>query len=169
MKHLLIILIPLSCYSQITDYSISLHWNTRNAKIDTVFDWWVGMSGSVTFDSVLTLKGGASTERDNGIQYYAYESHIVSKYAKTGLQKDTEKDIQFYYISLFYPVKIFKFGVEFLETNEHEKLSVYIGIKRKWVECNFSAVDRVTKFDYMVNPQIKIKRSNPTSLEHQQR
>jgi len=129
---------------------ISIHGNLRNAKDTSKFDYWAGVEINIK-DSVMEYKVGGSIERDEGKGYYSYYGSVNHTYGNIQVFTDTEKDIEFWSFALYYPVSIFRIGVEEIFTSNHE-LTCYVGLKHKYLAIDFSFYNKVKKLQYSLDP-----------------
>ena len=155
---LMLVLVTVMASSQDTiktiQSDIKLHLNTRNAKIDTVFDYYIGISSKIIIKKFVTIDLKGSYERDNGINYLSHYENISCKYGQTGYIYDTEKDIKLFYASIYYTFKIFKAGYDY-SYSEAGNHSIYLGIKWKFISAEIAFFNDVRRLKYLIEPVIK--------------
>lgn len=134
---------------------VKLHLNTRNAKIDTCFDYYFGLGTKVIIKEFVTIDLKGSYERDNGLNYLAHSEKASCKYGQVGYKYDTEKDIKLFYASIYYPfLKIFKAGYDY-SYSEASKHSAYISIKWKFISAEVVFFNDIRRVKYLLNPTLK--------------
>lgn len=133
---------------------IKLHLNTRNAKIDIVFDYYIGISSEIIIKEFITIDLKGSYERYNGINYLSYYENISCKYGQAGYIYDTEKDIRLFYTSIYYTFKIFKAGYDYSYSGASNH-SIYLGIKWKFISAEIAFFNDIRRLKYLINPTIK--------------
>lgn len=155
----IMLLITISAYPQDTvkviQSDVKLHINTRNAKIDTCFDYYFGTGLKVIIKESVTVDLKGSYERDNGIIYLAHQEKASCQYGQAGYIYDTEKDIKLFYASVYYPfLKIFKVGYDF-SVDQDINHSIYLSVKWKFVSAQVVFLEDIRRIKYLVNPTIK--------------
>lgn len=155
MKTLLFLfcLLPTLLFSQT---EIKLHVNTRNAKDTSLFDYYGKLTVEQMFDSTLALTGMVNYERDNGIEYYSYSGKADLKYGSVEYYKDTEKQVEYFSLALFYPIfKVLKIGYNYIKSGV-DYHSVYLSLKWKWVKADLSFFEKIHIFAISMNPTVKL-------------
>ena len=154
---LLLLLINLS-YSKETikdiQIDIDFHVNIRNAKIDTVFDYYVSIGSKIIIKEFVTINLKGSYERDNGVFYLAHSEIASCKYGQTGYIYDTEKDVKLFYASIYHPFLIFKTGYDF-SYSETSKHSIYISVKWEFINAEIAFFENIRRIKYLLSPTIK--------------
>jgi len=156
---LILVLTTALAYSQDTSKTIEteirLNVNTRNAKIDTAFDYYIGIGSKIVVKGVITIDLKGSYERDNGTIYSSHSEKVSYKYGQVGYIYDTEKDVKLFYTSIYYPfLKIFKVGYDF-SIDQKINHSIYLGVKWQFIEIEITFLDEVRRIKYLINPVIK--------------
>jgi hypothetical protein len=133
--------------------------NFRNAKEDTVFDWYNKHEIRAQFDSVYDFYGMCNRERENGTYYWSYQIMFQAKYFKLDRFFDTEKDIDYLSGSIFYPVyEWLKIGYDFSYISEQENHSIYINLKYKeWFYSEVVFLEEILRYKIELNPKLKVK------------
>lgn len=134
---------------------VRLHLNTRNAKIDTCFDYYVGIGSKITIKKFVIIDLKGSYERSNGINYLAHSEKASCKYGQVGYKYDTEKDIKLFYTSAYYTFwKMLKVGYDF-SVQQVPNHSVYLGFKWKFISGEIVFLEDLRRFKYLINPTLK--------------
>lgn len=160
MKYLLLfLLLPLFAYPQDTIKNIQidakLHINIRNAKIDTVFDYYVSIGSKIIIREFITINLKGSYERDNGIIYLAHSEIASCKYGQSGYIYDTEKDVKLFYASIYYPfLKVFKTGYDF-SCSQTSKHSIYFSVTWEFINAEIAFFENIRRIKYVLNPILK--------------
>ncbi len=134
---------------------VRLHLNTRNAKIDTCFDYYIGIGSKIIVKKFVTIDLKGSYERSNGINYLAHSEKASCKYGQVGYDYDTEKDVKLFYASAYYTFwKMLKVGYDF-SIEQVPNHSVYLGFKWKFISAEIVFLDDLRRFKYLFNPTLK--------------
>lgn len=162
MKLLLILLLlPLNLFSQ---KELSLHLNARNAKTTDQFDYYSKLT-LVVVDTSYTLNLMGNFERDEGVNYYSYSCGIEFKYASTEYYKDTEKEVEYLSLALFYPVSDWlRIGYNYMRT-EVSYHSIFIGLRWKFIYVDLSFFDKIHKLKAVANPQYNLTKKLKLGIE----
>ena len=162
MKIIITILLILFSMVSVAQTELKLHLplNARNAKDTSLFDYYAKLSGSITIDSTYIISAMVNYERDNGKEYYSYSTKADIKYAQLEYYKNTEKNIEYFSTSLFYPVrKWLKVGYQYLYTDYSHHL-VTIQTKWKWIEADISFLKQIEKLRININPEYIINNTS---------
>lgn len=157
---ILLILIYLSfgvSSQNITKFELGTNFNTRNSKSDSIsFDWYIKQSITLEIDSIYQFYGMYNTERDNGHDYYSYEVKFQTTYFTVQRFFDTEKDIDLYTSSVYYPLfKYFKLGYDFSYVSKEENHNIYIGFSYKdWVSAECAFLTDILRYQITLKPTV---------------
>ncbi len=134
---------------------IRLHINTRNAKTDTIFDYYVSIGTRTIVKDFVTVDLKGVYERDNGTAYLSHYESASCKYGQTGYAYDTEKDVKLFYASIYYTLlKAFKAGYDF-SIDQEINHSIYLGVRWEFVSAEIAFLNHVRRFKYLIDPTIK--------------
>ncbi len=159
---LLLLLLPFSLFSQT---EIGLHLNARNAKTAKVFDYYFKLTTKTVIDSAYTIKLMGNYERDEGINYYSYSIEFETKYGSSEYYKDTEKEVEYLSLAMFYPVSDWlRIGYSYMRT-EVSYHSVFIGLRWKFIYVDLSFFDKIHKLKAVANPQYNLTKKLKLGIE----
>ena len=144
---------------EVTRFEIEENPNIRNSKSDSIpFDWYTKTSITLELDSTYLFYAMYNAERDNGINYYSYEVRFETTYFTIKRYFDTEKDIDLYTSSVYYPLlKYFKLGYDFSYVSKEENHNIYIGFAYKdWVSAECAFLTELLRYQITFKPSITI-------------
>ena len=144
---------------KITRLEFEENINTRSSKSDTIpFDWYTKQSITLELDSTYLFYAMYNIERDNGLDYYSYEVRFETTYFAIKRYFDTEKDIDIYTSSVYYPLlKYFKLGYDFSYVSKEENHNIYIGfVYKDWISAECAFLTEILRYQIMFKPSITL-------------
>lgn len=132
--------------------------NFRNAKEDTIFDWYTKHELELELSSGNSLYAMYNRERENGAMYWSYQLIFKSENFEVDRFLDTETGIEYLSGSVFYTIYNFlKLGYNFSVQNESQSHNAYVGVFYKdWFKAEVIFLTNITRYKASLTPDITL-------------
>ena len=158
-KHKALFILCLSFIYSLTQAQVTFEVNTRSAKVDTCFDYFVGAGVTDSILNKFEVAAFGSFERDRGTYYHSYKCSISNQYFKVSHITDTEKDINISSCNVYYSMNIkdvttrLGFDLSYTDTILY---GAYLSLKYKSLKIDAAFNSKLYNFAYSYNPRLKV-------------